>query len=371
MAQRKDKKIIALVIAAVLLGHTVATYVPTARAIFGIGDIVTDIKAWFDRIDTVLGSTVGKIAAQEVARMVRTLIIHARGGGPAFVTNWRNYSRKNQNAGANIARNLIGEAAYGVGGDPATATMCSFFHDTIGENLNANQVDQAFSDISRAFRLDDAGTFKLLTRCTVPSTIIVGGTAKPFSIASFQDSFEGGWTVFEKLLEPQNNFFGAMAISQAEVERQRDAQKESTRDEAISGGGFLSTVTTSGQIRTPGKLLGDVTGITSANTLQCLNNVISFSSLGVCVADVVRNSLTNFRNIADTVGLLDDETSDDGDAGNPTPGPTIGPQVCEEACAESSQAICEVDPTVVDFITYQVCFDRTYDECIADMCQTP
>jgi len=53
---------------------------------------------------------------REVGRMIRTLIIHAMDGGPAFVTNWRNYERRSLDRGGTIARNLIGEAAFGIDG---------------------------------------------------------------------------------------------------------------------------------------------------------------------------------------------------------------------------------------------------------------
>ncbi len=358
-------------IAAMLIGHVAATHIPTAKAVFGIGDIVLDTKAWFETIDQKLGANAAKIASKEVARMLRTLIIHAMDGGPTFVTNWRNHSRKSLDGGGTIARNLIGEAAFGVDGDPTSATLCNFFRDSIGSKFNAKPVDKAFADISRAYRLDDAGTYKLLTKCTLPTTISIGGVQKPFEIKNFQDSFEGGWPVFEKLLEPNNNYFGVLSITAAEIGKQREAQKQSALNEAISGGGFLSTITKSGQIKSPGKLIGDTVSKQVGSIFDCLNTVISFSSLGVCITDfsIIANQVTNFRNIAESAGLLDDEKSDDGDAGDPVPTPEVGPPVCDKACGDAAEATCNMDPSVNSSILYEVCFNQTFDECKIEMCQ--
>src|SRR3989344_1773521 len=174
MLKKNNKVFITLLIVAVLFGN-LASQILQVHAVLGIGDIVWDPKKWWQDFYHELSENAGKIAMREVGRMIRTLIIHAMDGGPAFVTNWRNYSRKSQDAGGGIARNLIGEAAFGVGGDPSTATLCEHLRDPIGKAFNATPVDQAFADISRAFRLNDSGTYKLLTKCTLPKTIIVNG----------------------------------------------------------------------------------------------------------------------------------------------------------------------------------------------------
>ena len=54
-------------------------------------------------------------------------------------------------------------------------------------------------------------------------------------------SFEagGGWDTFERMLQPQNNIFGAISLSLEELDKQKEVEKEADINEALSGSGYL------------------------------------------------------------------------------------------------------------------------------------
>lgn len=311
---------------------------PPAEAFFAavvhdpinLGTLLDTLWADFKRD---IGKKIAKILLREIVSQIEKQITAGNDGKPTFVTNWRNYSRTSQDTGSLTARKLLGEAVYGVADRAETAVICEHLRDSIAEGYQAQPVDEDFSKISRAFRIDSEQSFKLQTKCTLPEKIIVDGVEKDFDIQDFQDNFVGGWAVFEKLFEPQNNSFGLSAIVSEEIGKQRSREEQFSLNEALSGGGFLSTKNTNNLIKSPGRYLGDVLQSSANSAIDCILAVDSPIDFPECLAliaqQAARGGITNLRGITDDIGLLDDDTGP-----KPTESPFVGPPTPAETCVE-------------------------------------
>src|SRR3989338_2618506 len=110
------KKILGTIGIVVIIGFGLLKPEP-AQAIFGIGDIVIDVKALVDRIVENLRHNALKIAERAlvkiIVRHIREKIADSGLCGPNFVTDWNAYAARNQDIGREIGLQLIGEAAFG------------------------------------------------------------------------------------------------------------------------------------------------------------------------------------------------------------------------------------------------------------------
>jgi len=137
--------------------------------------------------------------------LVDQIIQWIQGGGkPQFVSDWGGFL---QDAG-NIA---AGDFAEQIG----AGFLCQPFNLRI-------QFDLRFKRFSQ------------IITCTLDD--IVG------NIENFYEDFRnGGWIGYTASIEPQNNYFGARLIAEAENDKRIYNAQEAAQNEALSGGGFLST----------------------------------------------------------------------------------------------------------------------------------
>src|SRR3989338_5764283 len=238
------------------------------------------------------GDVVGRCFARQIMNeMTARIIGSVRTSGrynsrnspdPAFVRNWRNFKLQAQRRGENIFRSMLG-----------SAEICPYFSGNLKGIFNANnQPDVTRYTNTRAGNLD---SFKRRSRCPMH---------RGWSIKSFEQNFapNGGWEALVRLSEPQNNFYGSLLLSSAELAMQRALEDESDQAEAVSGLGFTSR---------RGRNLPENCLLTASNG-QCIvfkNILTPCSILQQSAAAVVSQELAWLTNVDNLQGVVSDLTN--------------------------------------------------------------
>lgn len=173
-------------------------------------------------------------------------------GTPTFVQDWRTFLEEAQYRGEDTTRAIIGGATAPEG------TICQYLKNSLASAFGASKVDgfQPFR-----YRVDSLQYYSERNKCTLP----IG-----FNVNTFRNDFSagGGWAAWDKLIQPQNNFFGVYADSLDELARQRSFEEKtdqseagpsgftSTRSACVLGGGNTPCLVL-GQVLTPGQILKD------------------------------------------------------------------------------------------------------------------
>ena len=151
-----------------------------------------------------------------------------------FVNNWRNFALEGQYRGENLWRGLLSIAADGEPDLDIPPLLCGYIRS------------------SEAFR-------SLLPTKVTGTSILESGLKRSVSSlddylvaincdSSVNENFNtfmgdfyagGGWEMFERLLQPQNNIFGVMAMSFGELEKQKKIEEQADLQEVNSGSGYL------------------------------------------------------------------------------------------------------------------------------------
>ena len=181
-------------------------FAPRAQAIFGIGDIVIDVKAL---IRSVVDGIAMRLAQRMVDQMVRSTIKWANTGfegGPAYVTDTEEYFGR---IVADDIAEKIESSAFGY--------MCSPFQAQVKLALIKQYVED---DTRYQCTLDEIGV----------------------NIENFYNNFsEGGWEAWFKITqEDQNNPQGAFLRAQADIDEGLDRHIKLKEQELTIGSGFLS-----------------------------------------------------------------------------------------------------------------------------------
>src|SRR3989344_1194780 len=180
-------------------------------------------------------------------RMLNKIQTGGVGGAALFVQDWREFQLKSQYRGEDVFRGIL-----------KSTKLCNYFSDNLKNMFGANQS----IDISQVFtRTDGFDSFQTKAGCTLPDN---------FDFEKYKNDFSGngGWEAWSRLLEPQNNFYGALFQSLDEAGKQRAIEESATTNEAMSSEGFTgirdclvqkegsSACTVLGKIKTPGSTLG-------------------------------------------------------------------------------------------------------------------
>src|SRR3989344_7223348 len=151
--------------------------------------------------------TIARCGAREILTVMGRNITNVartggRDGGPAWVRNWRNFQLDAQYRGEGIFRGVL-----------ASTNLCNYFGSDLKNLFGANQR----IDLTKIrTRINDFDSFQVKAGCTLPSG---------FDIEKYKQDFSGngGWEAWSRLLEPQNNFYGALFQSLDEAGKQRAA----------------------------------------------------------------------------------------------------------------------------------------------------
>lgn len=151
-----------------------------------------------------------------------------------FVNNWRNFTLESQYRAEDLWRGLLDIAANGdEQSDPPTPPLlCDYIRN------------------SEAFKILQPQKVNDLIESRINRRV---GTLEEYLVAaqcdsSINENFDtflgdfnegGGWDTFERLLQPQNNIYGAIKLAMDELGRQRQIEEQSDLQEANSGSGYL------------------------------------------------------------------------------------------------------------------------------------
>ena len=148
-----------------------------------------------------------------------------------FVDNWRNFALEGQYRGEDLWRGLLYVAANGTdSGIPPL--LCDHIRNS-----------EAFKSL---YPIEVPGLIESGLKRKVDSLeeYLVKAKCDSFvneNYETFLNDFDagGGWDMWFKLIEPQNNIFGAIDLALDELGRQRKIEEESDLQEVNSGSGYL------------------------------------------------------------------------------------------------------------------------------------
>ncbi|OGN02672.1 MAG: hypothetical protein A2655_03085 [Candidatus Yanofskybacteria bacterium RIFCSPHIGHO2_01_FULL_43_42] len=163
---------------------------------------------------------IARCAAREILmamgrNIMNTARTSGRNGGPAWVRNWRNFQLDAQYRGEDIFRGML-----------YSTDLCDYFDSDLKSMFGANQNINLASIRTRAGGFD---SFQAKTGCTLPDN---------FDFEAYQQDFSGngGWEAWSRLLEPQNNFHGALFKSLDEANKQRVIEESADINETAATG---------------------------------------------------------------------------------------------------------------------------------------
>lgn len=188
-----------------------------------------------DPAQRALASENLNLATTEIIRLLQAMgrkgDINDTGTLNIFVDNWRNFSLEGQYRAEDFWRGLLDIAANGTDtGVPPL--LCDHIRNSEAFNaLRPRKIDNLIeSGIQR--RVGSLQEYLVATKC---DTFV----DKNYDIFMQDFSAGGGWDMWFKLIEPQNNIFGAIDLALGELNRQRQVEEQSDLQEANSGSGYL------------------------------------------------------------------------------------------------------------------------------------
>jgi len=219
--------------------------------------------------------TAAKAAAQGAFRAISNKILNkVKIGGPLggklFVQDWRDFQLQAQYRGEDIWRGILYVAANGTDtGIPPF--LCGYIRNSsVFRSLLPRKIDNnGLLALNR--KVDSLQEYLVAAKCDP----LVNQNYDIF-IKNFNQG--GGWDTWGKLLQPQNNVFGALELAFNELGKQRKVEEMAAINEARAGSGFTgirdcltrtqgtSACAILGRIKTPGSTIGEqVTSVFDAN----------------------------------------------------------------------------------------------------------
>ncbi len=322
----------------VLLILSFLVFFPVLTAKAASGWLIILKEYTLDLVARIIGRVMMSTLSNTV---VGKILTSGPDGGPVFIQNWRDFLQTSQYTGEDTARAIIGDAI-----DPNSGTVCPYLRSTVGSVFGAGKVP-GFNPSS--FRVSSLQYFSLRNKCTLPSN---------FNLGQFQNDFigGGGWSTWDKLIQPQNNFGGVYNDTLDELNNQRGFQESINSQEANSGGGYMSKKTgcsgagsnlqclIAGKIITPGDLLGKSAASTIDSEFKWLASVDEIQEALVSLAGVIGERLSNLA--AGTV--LGTNQSNLGPSTGESPAPSDAVQQAKDDCLKQREAGCTIKAKKLD-----------------------
>lgn len=281
-----------------------------------------------DLLARLIARTLQSIVSNAI---VNTVLHSGRDGGPAFVTDWREFLQTSQHRGEDIFRAQLADAISG-----SNPTICPQLRTTLANSLQAKSPISNFNYTK--YRTEAVQYFKERNRCTLPTN---------FDLTTFENNFTqgGGWDSWGKLIQPQNNIYGVYADSFKELNTQRGFEEGLDTSEAESGSGYTSKRTGCegggsgegrprcviwGQVVTPGDLFGQSGAATLDAELRFVGVSDEIAEVVVSVVGIVIDRLADFA----SGSLLDENGPPIGSDSASIPPGAVGSaqQDCVNAC---------------------------------------
>lgn len=301
-----------------------------------------------DLIARVIGRILMSIMSNTVVNKILTS--GRENNTPAFVQDWRDFLGKAQYRGEDQTRATIADAAIG-----SNATICPYLRNPLTTAFGAGSILPGFNAFK--YRIDSLQYFNQRNKCTLPAG---------FNVNTFRNDFSagGGWAAWDKLIQPQNNFYGVYNDSLTELSRQRGFEEGIDKSEAESGSGYTSKrtgcsgsganqqCTILGKVITPADLFGKSGAQTIDAEFSWLFSSDEIQEALISLAGVVASRLTSFVSGA----LLNDS----GSTVEPPP-PADAVQRAAQDCVDVCIAAC---PPPLDSCIYNT--DEFGNEYVAN-----
>lgn len=324
--------------------------------------IAKAISGWLIVLKEYVLDLIARLIARTLLSIMSNTILNriataGRFGGPAFVQDWRDFLEQGQYRGEDTFRAILADAALS-----PNATVCPFLRQPLATSFNVkpggvgtgqsefnacvNQcvgfqgcitprggttpiTQQDFDNclaaarltcvptcqgqglgtsptsfVSSKYRVDAVQYYNLRNQCSLPTN---------FNLAAFSNNFSqgGGWSAWQKLIQPQNNIYGTYADSFRELVTQRGFEEGIDKSEAESGSGYTSKRQDGiqagctgvgpnkqclilGKVVTPADLFGKTGASTIDKELDWLTDSDEIAEVIVAVAGALVNRLTNF-----------------------------------------------------------------------------
>ncbi|MEX2090970.1 MAG: hypothetical protein WD989_02485 [Candidatus Paceibacterota bacterium] len=241
---------------------------------------------------------IARCAAREILSQMNVDIVNiartsGRNGGPAFIQNWRSFQTDAQYRGEGIFRSIL-----------SNTKLCNYFSQNLKNTFDAN--GKALLPTNTQTRTGGFDSFQVSTGCTMPSG---------FNLTNYQSNFKdnGGWNAWNRLLEPQNNFYGALFKSLDEASKQRSLEESTDINQSLANRGLIGRSgenandsclqrDTNGKclvykdIKTPGTVISDALAATFQQELAWVANVDELNELIATAVEVLFNRLENLSN---------------------------------------------------------------------------
>ncbi len=285
-------------------------------------------------------------------------------GRPNFITNWRNYTLESQGRGNDIFRTILA----------GNKEFCPYFSDDLKKAFGAEKYSGNYDTVQNKVSAPGLPSFDIISKCTLPSNFNVGNFSKDFAKG-------GGWDTWNKLIQPQNNFYGAFLLSLAEQQRQMTVEEQSAKDYSVAGQGWLgqklgtgnsglgptgcknveignkfSTVTVArctfmGKELTPAQLFGNSAAKSIDQKMGRVGGATELADVILGMVSAVVSGVTNrlYNFIASNTGLIPGGGGGGGGGFPETPAspgqgdPTFninGQQICIDDCLKPSEGAC-------------------------------
>ena len=224
------KNLIIILIILGLLGGVLGYQTKTVDAAAIVGDPWQFLKEF---VIKPLVRTIANSLENKIVNSINKQISNIDGKAPSFITNWRNHLLDSQARGNDVFRSVL-----------ADTKLCGYFDKNLKTAFGA---DKYAGSIAGATVKNSAGqvvyrnktaipglpSFQQMGNCTLPANL---------NVNTFRTDFArgGGWDTWNKLIQPQNNFFGAYSLALGEQSKQMNTEEKTTMDSAVAGQGFLS-----------------------------------------------------------------------------------------------------------------------------------
>lgn len=237
---------------------------------------------------------IARCSAREIFNAMSIGIVNnartaGRNGGPAYVRNWRNFQTDAQYRGEGVFRAML-----------SNTKLCDYFGNDLKGLFGATQT----TSLPKNTRTGNFDPYALRANCTMPSG---------FSMTNYQNDFagNGGWDAWSRMLEPQNNYYGALFGSLDEAAKQRALEESSDLNQVIANKGLTGksgsnaidsckTTDANGKcleykdINTPGSIISDSVAATFQQELAWITNVDELGEVISAATEVLLKRLFNF-----------------------------------------------------------------------------
>ena len=264
--------------------------------------------------------------------------------GPAFVQNWKSFLADAKRIGENQFRAQLNYAiTKGIICNDLKGPLALAFEASNVPYVNIGEPDKI------AELQQDIIPYQTKIKCTIPDSVR----------ETFKKSFEkgGGWETWSRLVEPQNNLAGALAISMEELARQRASQETAKQSEVAAASGFTgikdsckgfgkdAECSFGGDIITPGDLMSEGAADWLDSNSKWFVSSDELSEVIINIISAATAKLNNFLS-SKTFGLLGTPANPDSKKGDldadQSGGKTAGAKNdCLSLCIEAEENSCD------------------------------